>query len=112
MNVYQFFLAVIASFFILMGILRFIRRERSQTLFKLFLTLFVWGGIFTISIFPNVSHTLSTLLGLGENLNTLIFIGFVVVFIIIFRLLNVIEKLEMNISEIVRKEALEKINDR
>ena len=111
MNAYQIFLAIIASFFLVGGFLRFIRRERSQTLFKLVVTSSIWGGILAISLFPNLSYTVSRSLGLGENLNTLIFIGFVLVFIIFFKLLSTIERLEQNISEIVRKEALNKINE-
>jgi hypothetical protein len=50
--------------------------------------------------------------GLGENLNTLIFIGFVAVFVMIFKIINIIERIEKNISEIVRKEALGHLEDK
>lgn len=107
---YQIFLAIIAVFFLISGLSKFLRGERSQTLFKLLITYCIWGSILVISIFPNASYALSRFLGLGQNLNTLIFIGFVILFIIFFKLLAIIERLEQNISEIVRKEALEKLN--
>jgi hypothetical protein len=38
--------------------------------------------------------------------------GFLFVFLIIFKLLSAIEKLEQNISELTRKEALNEAHDR
>lgn len=110
MNAYQIFLSAIALLFLANGIAKFIRQERSQTLFKFLITCTIWGGILLISIVPQASYSISSALGLGQNLNTLIFIGFVIIFIILFQLLSIIEKLERNISEMVRKEALEKLN--
>ncbi len=112
MLISQFILAGIALFFLAKGILSFLRRETGQTFFKLFLTLIIWGSVLIFATFPSASHQLSALLGLGENLNTLIFIGFVTIFIILFKLLAIIERLERNISDIVRNEALETITDR
>ena len=69
------------------------------------MTLLVWGGILFTSLFPVTVHNLSRSLGFGDNLNTLIF-GFVMVFVILFKLLASIENMERNITEVVRKEAL------
>lgn len=111
-SIFQIILGAIALLFLINGFLKFVRSERGQTYFKLLATLFIWGNIFVFSIFPNLTHTFSRKLGLGENLNTLIFIGFVVIFAILFKLLNIIEKLERNISEIVRKQALNNLKDK
>lgn len=107
----QITLALIAVFFLMSGLLKFVKRVKSQTLFKLLMTCIIWGNILFFSLLPRTAQDLSTMLGLGKNLNTLIFIGFVIVFAIIFKLLAIIEKLERNISEIVRKEALEKLSE-
>lgn len=108
-SIYQIFLGIVAIFFLANGVLKFFSKEKSQTFFKLLMTLIIWGSIFSFAIFPKVSHLLSEKLGLGENLNTLIFIGFVFVFAIIFKLLSILERIERNISEIVRKESLSNI---
>ena len=90
-------------------LVRYLRHEKSQTLFKLLAAFAVWGTILILTIFPQISRIISEKLGMGENLNTLIFLGFVITFIIIFRLLRTIETLESNITEIVRKDALRNI---
>lgn len=109
LSIFQILLALISIFFLASGILKFTKRMKSQTVFKLSLTIVIWGSILSFSLFPKEAQKISSSLGLGDNLNTLIFIGFVVIFIIIFKLLSIIEKLERNISEIVRKEALGKL---
>lgn len=109
MSIYQIILSLIAVFFLYRGFARFMTGLQGQTIFKLVMTAIIWGTILFFSILPKTAISLSHSLGLGENLNTLIFIGFVFVFMIIFKLLNLIERLEHNISDIVRTEALEKL---
>jgi hypothetical protein len=102
-------LVSVSALFLVDGILKFFKREERQTLFKLLSYLAIWGSILTLGLFPDASHAISQYLGFGENLNTLIFLGFATVFFAIFKLLNAVERLERNISEIVRREALEKL---
>lgn len=98
--------SVLAVLVILSRIIRFIQKEQGQTLFKLLMTVGVWGTVSYISLFPNHIRFVSRQLGFGENLNTFIFFGFVVVFVILFRLLSLLEKNERMLTEIIRKQAL------
>ncbi len=102
-------LVFVSGFFLITGAIKFFKREERQTFFKLFSYLVIWGSILTFGLFPRSSRSLSQFLGFGENLNTLIFFGFVVVFSALFKLVSSVERLERNISEIVRREALEKL---
>jgi len=86
--------------------IRFFRKEQNQSAFKLIATIFIWGGISYIAFFPIRVRQFSEKLGFGDNLNTLIFFGFIVVFFILFRLLSILEKNERLLTEIIRKEAL------
>jgi hypothetical protein len=110
MTAYQIILAAIAGIFLTSNIAKFLDRRHGHTLFKFIASSTIWGGIMTFSIMPTAGHSLSQALGLGENLNTLIFIGFIIVFAIIFRLLSTIEQLERSLSEFVRRDALRQIN--
>jgi hypothetical protein len=110
LTIYRIILAIIALVFFFDSALKFIKKEKNQTYFKFFSALMVWGSILIFSIFPKLSHYISIQMGLGENLNTLIFIGFVAVFMIIFKIIRIIEKIERNISEIIRNEALKNVS--
>ncbi len=109
---FQLLMATVALIFFINGVTKFFKRHRSQTIFKLLTSSVIWLGVATSSLFPAQVHLFSEKLGFGESLNTFIFIGFVIVFMIIFKLINIIEKTERNISEIVRKEALSKITEK
>ncbi|OGP72544.1 MAG: hypothetical protein A2Y80_06700 [Deltaproteobacteria bacterium RBG_13_58_19] len=108
---YQIILAVVAIAFLYSGLVKFIRQEKKQTLIKLLATILIWGSVLLFAVYPRLPHIISRDLGFGQNLNTLIFVGFVVVLMIIFKLLTIIERLERDISEIVRKEALKKLSN-
>jgi hypothetical protein len=102
-------LALVSLLFLVNGTVKFFKREERQPLFKLLSNLVIWGSILTFGLFPHVSRSISHFLGFGDNLNTLIFFGFVVVFSALFKLVGSVERLERNVSEIVRREALEKL---
>ncbi len=44
--------------------------------------------------------------GIEDNINAVIITGFLLVFLLIFKLLSAIEKIEQNVSELTRREAL------
>lgn len=106
----RFIIVVVAVFFIFQAIYFFILRKKSFSIFKLITTIIIWSGIGIIALFPDFAYFVSKSLGFGENLNTLIFVGFIIVFAILFKILRLIEKIEREISEIVRKEALKDVN--
>jgi hypothetical protein len=110
--IFQLIAAAVAFGFFANGCFKLIRRERSQTFFKFLANSVVWLSVMAFSLFPNMAHSISEKLGFGESLNTFIFIGFMIVFVILFKIINIIERTERNISEIVRKEALSKLTEK
>lgn len=108
-NIYQIVIALVSLAMIFTRSAKLIKGESSQTFLKFFMTVFVWSGVLFFSLFPDLAQLISKKLGMGDSLNTLIFSAFVVIFLILFKILNIIEKIERNISGLVREEALKSI---
>jgi len=109
LSIFQLLLAGIALVYIAAGTMRYFVGAYRQTLFRFLMGAVLWSAVLVFSLFPDVSHSVSLRLGFGENLYTLIFIGFVLVFIALFKLLAAVERLEQSITGIVRNEALSRL---
>ena len=111
-HLYQVVVVVISSIMLFLGIKDFVKREAGQTLLKLVVRLAVWGGMAVIAIYPNFTYSLSRIIGIEDNITAVIVTGFLFVFLIIFKLLSAIEKLEQNVSELTRRDSLREAHDR
>ncbi len=109
-HLYQIVIVLISAFMIYQGITGYIKGKSGQTIYKLAIRIIVWGGMAIIAIFPLITVTLAKIIGLEGNINAVILTGFLLIFLIIFKLLSAIERLEQNISEITRKESLKDLN--
>ena len=65
-----------------------------------------------IAIFPDFTYYFSMIVGIEDNITAVIVTGFLFVFLIIFKLLSAIEKMEQNISELTRRDSLRDAHDR
>jgi len=108
-HLYQLVIVIISVFMILQGIRNYMKGKSGQTIYKVMLRIIVWGGMSFIAVFPYFTNTLAGIVGLEGNINAVILTGFILVFLMIFKLLSAIEKLEQNISELTRKESLKEI---
>ncbi len=93
------------------GLQKYLRRGVGQSFIKLVVRLLVWGGMAAIALFPNVTNVLARFIGLEGNINAVILIGFLLVFLIIFKILSVVERIEQDITRLTRKDALSKLRD-
>ncbi len=92
------------------GVKNFVQGKSGQTLLKLSVRIFVWGGMTAIALFPQATNILADLVGLKGNINAVILSGFLLIFLMIFKLLSAIERLEQQISEVTRKDSLAELN--
>lgn len=106
---YQIVVIIVSVIMIFQGFQRFAKRESGQTIFKLLLRIAVWGGMVGVVIFPKFTYQLAHSIGITGNINAVILTGFLLVFLMIFKLLSAIERLEQNISELTRKDSLKEI---
>ena len=106
MQIYQFIILFIAIFMLYEGVEKFLRHQSGQTFMKLAARVVVWGGMAIVVMFPELSNNLAKLIGIEGNINAVILTGFILVFLMIFKLLSAIERLEQQITLFTRKDAL------
>jgi hypothetical protein len=109
LHIYQIAVLLLAVFMIAQGIVRFAKGTANQTLLKLLVRILVWGGMAIVALSPNFSFWMAEALGISGNINAVILTGFILVFLMIFKLLSAIERLEQQMTEVTRKEALKEI---
>jgi len=105
-HLYQIVIIFISSVMLFQGAKDFFKRETGQTFLKFAVRIIVWGGMGLVAVYPNSTMYFAKLIGIEGNINAVILTGFLLVFLLIFKLLSAIEKIEQNISELTRKEAL------
>lgn len=106
MRLYQIVILLISAFMVYEGTHDYLRRHTGQTFFKFSVRLVIWGGMAAVAVFPDLSNTLAGIIGIQGNINAVILTGFLLVFLLIFKLLSAIERLEQQITELTRKDAL------
>lgn len=107
---YQIAILFITVFMIYEGVEKFIRHRSGQTFLKLGARILVWGGMAIVVLFPAITNTVASLIGIEGNVNAVILTGFILVFLMIFKLLSAIERLEQQITLLTRNEALTRLN--
>jgi len=106
---YQFVVAALSLAMIGFGLERYLRGGKGQTLLKLLIRLVVWGGMLLIALFPKITYALASVIGIEGNINAVILTGFLLIFLIIFKMLSAIERIEQQITSLTRKEALKNL---
>ncbi len=104
---YQIAIVLISLIMIYFGLEKFLRREATQSLLKLSIRLIVWGSMGVLALFPELSNIAASFMGIEGNINAVIFTGFLLVFLLIFKILSVVERIEQDISTLTRKDAIQ-----
>ncbi|MEA3273360.1 MAG: DUF2304 domain-containing protein [Patescibacteria group bacterium] len=105
-QLYQALVAFIAIIMLYQSFAKLIKRDPQQSILKFLTRLTIWGGMGAVALFPSISLIVAKFIGIEGNVNAVVLIGFLLVFIMIFKLLSAIEKLEQKFSELVRQDAL------
>lgn len=111
-HLYQIVVTAISAIMIYQGVDNYARGKTNQTFLKLFVRIVVWGGMALIAIFPEFTNMVAKFTGIVDNVNAVILTGFILVFLIIFKLLSAIERLEQEISILTRKDSLKEVQQK
>lgn len=106
---YQIVILIIALSMLSQGVMKYFKHQSGQTIIKLAVRIIVWGGMAIVVAFPGISNSLATIIGIKGNINAVILTGFLLVFLMMFKLLAAIERLEQQITTITRNQALSDI---
>ncbi|PKL68748.1 MAG: DUF2304 domain-containing protein [Methanobacteriales archaeon HGW-Methanobacteriales-1] len=102
--IYQYLGVVIGILAVIIAIIRF--RDGKTSSAMLIFWIVIWSVISLVSIFPETTTVFANLFGIGRGLDLILILGLIASYYLIFKLYTLIEKLEMEITELVRQIAL------
>lgn len=105
----QFILVIL----IILAVLRLLYQLKNKNIgFNQFFTwLIIWLVAIVIISQPKITTYLATIVGIGRGVDLAIYVSIIVIFYLMFRLLLRLEKIEKDITKIVRTDSLKKNND-
>ncbi|MEI7653441.1 MAG: DUF2304 domain-containing protein [bacterium] len=106
LNPILFFIGLVALSSALSSLRHFIRRDVGYTSLRLGVHLCIAITMMVVAWFPQSARSATRYLGFGDNLNTLIFVAIIAVFLFIYKLTRVIETLETRIAKLSQVVAL------
>lgn len=105
-SLYQIIGAIIGLLAILWGFLRF--REGKMSLGMISLWILIWIGVIYVSLNPGSTNYLSLIVGIGRGLDVVLILGLFGCYYLIFKMYTMIEKMEKEITQLVRELALQR----
>jgi len=106
LEIYQWLVPLISVFFLIRTSLQYSRKRR--TVSSTIIWLIFWIIIMILAIIPNeIADSMARLLGFKSLPNAIIFVALGLIFLFIFYLSSCIERLELRITELIRKQAIE-----
>ena len=81
-------------------------RQQTITIREFFLWIGFWLIVAVLFIFPETAQTAAKWLGIGRGVDLIIYLGLIVLFFAVFYILLRIERLERDITKVVREDAL------
>ena len=97
---------VIALFSLLMVLIRFRKKQISLREFSLWGVFWIILGVFIL--YPWLMSRLATLVGVGRGVDVIVYLGLILLFYLVFKINVRMEKIEQDITKIVKEEALRK----
>lgn len=95
--------------FALFAITRAVRQFRAGSLTILWLILWIvfWMAVGAVTLAPQTTDILARFVGIGRGADVVVYASLVAIFYLVFRLFVKMEEVEREVTELVRKLALE-----
>ena len=106
MILYQYIGIIIGIIGILITFLRF--KDAKMSFNMLIVWIAIWLLLIIFSIDPDTTSALASITGIGRGLDLILIIGLIGCYYFIFKIYNLIENVEGEISSLVREIALER----
>lgn len=104
---YQLIILLLCAFLILRTIYLFLIKKKGIR--EVFLAIVIWGSFSLISLFPVVLQNFAHILGFELGVNALLVISTIIIFFILLRTLLRMDKMQQDITKLVREIALKEI---
>lgn len=101
----KIFIIVFAFFAISRALKRFRKEELTKR--EVMLWTIFWVLVVAATLWPNTTDIFAKLFGVGRGADLLIYISLIALFFIVFKLVVKMEKIEKDITKIVRKMAID-----
>lgn len=101
----QFIIIAFAVFAMSRVVFRY--RKEGLALLELVWWLVFWGAVIVAALLPDVTNIIAQFVGVGRGADLVTYISIIVLFYIVFKLLGRVYKIERDITNIVRKSAID-----
>lgn len=105
----QVFLVLFIVFAVSKVALRY--KDKIISLQEFILWTIFWFMVGFIVIFPQTTAYVANLVGVGRGVDLVIYLSVLILFYLVFRILVRLDKIEKNITQIIRQEALIKASE-
>jgi len=101
---------IFAGLVMVIGILRafMMYKERKLTNGWFVFWLIIWGGVGVLAFIPSISYRISAPLGVQSGISLVVYLSIILLFYLVFRIFLRLEKLQTDITRLVREIALRK----
>ena len=110
MYLIQIVLVVFSVFAIISVVSKF--RKGDLTVNQLALWCLFWVLVVVVALLPNTTALLAKLLGVGRGADSVVYLALALLYYLFFKANIRLEKMERNLTKIVRKEALSEVADK
>ena len=108
LEVYQWLVPLIAIYYIIRTFRQYASGKYSPR--NTIVWIFFWIGVMLLALLPDtIANSVARTLGFKDHINAIVFVALGLLFLMIFYLSSAVNRIEDRITDLVRKLALEKV---